>query len=168
MTDYEKIYQEGENALGEPFPEFVDFFKQLYNTKLQVLDLGCGQGRDALFIARMGHHVFGVDSSMTGIKQLLNVAEKEKLNIEGKVDDIVEYSISKKIDIVILDRVLHMVNDSQKKVIIRNLKNSLVNGGYVLIADMPKNKPWIKDSFNPKRWKIILDKKGFIFFQKVE
>jgi 2-polyprenyl-3-methyl-5-hydroxy-6-metoxy-1,4-benzoquinol methylase len=27
-----------------------------------VLDLGCGQGRDALFIARKGHSVFGVDS----------------------------------------------------------------------------------------------------------
>jgi len=167
MTDYEKIYQESENALGAPFPEFVDFFKRFDNKKLRVLDLGCGQGRDALFIARMGHQVIGVDSSITGIKQLLNIAEKEKLNIETKVDDVVEYSVNKKMDIVILDRILHMVKDDQKKIIIRNLNNSLVKGGYVLIADMPKNKPLIKDSLNPKKWKNILDKKGFIFFQKV-
>ena len=66
MTDYEKIYQKNVNACCEPFIEFIDFidfiefidfFDQLEKTNLNVLVLGCGQGRDALFIALKGHGV---------------------------------------------------------------------------------------------------------------
>jgi len=52
---------------GQPFPEFVQFFVDFDQVNASVLDLGCGQGRDALFIARMGHDVLGVDLSPTGI-----------------------------------------------------------------------------------------------------
>ena len=37
-----------------------------------VLDLGFGQGREALFITRKGHTVLGVDAVQTAIKQCLN------------------------------------------------------------------------------------------------
>ncbi|WP_409070426.1 class I SAM-dependent methyltransferase [Aliifodinibius sp. S!AR15-10] len=44
------------------------------------MDFGCGQGRDALFIARMGHRVLGVDISKTGISQMLDEANRENID----------------------------------------------------------------------------------------
>ncbi len=76
MTDYEKEYQKNVDACGLPFAEFVAFFDTIKG-KLKVLDLGCGQGRDALMIARKGHEVLGVDVSPTGIKQMLEKARDE-------------------------------------------------------------------------------------------
>lgn len=35
-----------------------------------MLDLGCGQGRDALLFARAGHRLLGVDVSSVGIEQM--------------------------------------------------------------------------------------------------
>ena len=55
--DYDKLYRSTPRALGEPTELFVDFFKHQAEESLRVLDVGCGQGRDALFIARMGHCV---------------------------------------------------------------------------------------------------------------
>ena len=76
-TDYDKVYQQQRHALGNPTQVFVDFFDQYQKTNADVLDLGCGQGRDTLFIARQGHHVVGVDLSQTGIDQLLEDAQAE-------------------------------------------------------------------------------------------
>ena len=61
-SKYKLLYREGRDVCGAPFQQFVDFFNTFNRKNCRVLDLGCGQGRDALFIARKGHIVFGVDS----------------------------------------------------------------------------------------------------------
>ena len=48
-----------------------------------IINLGYGQGRDALFIARKGRSVLGVDKAQTGIEQMLEEAESEKLAVVG-------------------------------------------------------------------------------------
>ena len=46
-----------------------------------VLDLVCGQGKDALFITSKGHTVLDVDLALTAIKQMLKLAVLENLNV---------------------------------------------------------------------------------------
>ena len=75
MKNYEKEYQNSRNVCGESFPEIVEFFKNYDDECVIVLDSGCGQGGDALFISRKGHSVLGVDTAQTGIEQMLEEAE---------------------------------------------------------------------------------------------
>ena len=91
MINYEKEYQNSRNVCGEPFPEIVEFFENYDDECATVLDSGCGQGRDALFIARKGHSVLGVDTAQTGIEQMLEEAESEKLAVDGVIADITNY-----------------------------------------------------------------------------
>jgi 2-polyprenyl-3-methyl-5-hydroxy-6-metoxy-1,4-benzoquinol methylase len=91
MIIYEKEYQNSRNVCGEPFPEIVEFFENYDDECATVLDSGCGQGRDALFIARKGHSVLGVDTAQTGIEQMLEEAESEKLAVDGVIADITNY-----------------------------------------------------------------------------
>ena len=49
------------------------------------------KGRDALFVARKGHSVLGVDKAQTGIEQMLEEAESEKLAVDGVIADITNY-----------------------------------------------------------------------------
>ena len=74
MINYEEEYQNSRNVCGEPFQEIVEFFENYDDECATVLDSGCGQGRDALFIARKGHSVLGVDTAQTGIEQMLEEA----------------------------------------------------------------------------------------------
>jgi len=169
MTDYEKQYQESPNVCGPPFPEFVAFFERYNKTGAKVLDLGCGQGRDALFIARMGHQVVGVDISKTGIAQMLEEAEQEGLEVVGVVADIVEYEPSGEYDVVILDRVLHMLNEgSERRAVLEKASAVTKPGGLILIADTPKHQAQIRSFFEGQSedWVRVKDKKGKIFVQK--
>lgn len=82
MIEYEVEFQKCEAACGEPFNEFVEFFERSPH-ELSVLDLGCGQGRDALMAARQGHNVMGVDLAPTGVAQMLAGAAREGLAVTG-------------------------------------------------------------------------------------
>jgi len=64
----------------------LNFFDKCDGKSLDVLDLGCGQGRDSLMIARNGHSVVGVDLSTTGVQQMVEIAQKEGIEIDNVED----------------------------------------------------------------------------------
>lgn len=169
MTDYEKEYRKHPAVCGEPFKEFETFFRQLPLKYARVLDLGCGQGRDALMIAKLGHHVHGVDLSPTGVQQMVESAQTEGLDVTGEVANIITYQPSSNFHVVIIDRVLHMLaTETERLTVLETMSRRVLAEGYVLIADTLKNLPAIEKFFeNRSSWKLILSKKGYRFFQKV-
>lgn len=166
---YELLYREGRDICGPPFRHIVDFFDNFNQKNGRVLDLGCGQGRDALFIARKGHRVLGVDLSETGISQMLADARRDGLNVDGMVADIVEFEPDGEYDVILLDRVLHMLQDNDERLaVLGKVSHHTKRGGYILIADMPKNKGEFMKFFSAKHgeWEKVKDDKGFLFFQR--
>ncbi|GGI77789.1 SAM-dependent methyltransferase TehB [Legionella impletisoli] len=47
---------------------------------LDILDIGCGVGRNALFLALQGHSVHGIDINESSLRQLMHIAHQEKLS----------------------------------------------------------------------------------------
>ncbi len=74
-VEYDKYYQT-ENLFGKAYPELIDFYAKV-EEKGELLDLGCGQGRDSIPLAKLGFSVTGIDYSKVGIKQL---SKKKKIN----------------------------------------------------------------------------------------
>lgn len=167
---YERHYREGRGVCGEPFPELVAFFDTYERAEADVLDLGCGQGRDALLAARRGHHVVGVDLSETGVAQMLADAQAEELDVEGVVGDIAEWEPIGMYDIVILDRVLHLLTDDAERE--RVLERSCAHtrpSGHLLVADTPKQQEMLRSFFESKQpnWDVTLRRKGFVFARRM-
>lgn len=167
-TDYEKLYQEQRHVLGKPTQVFVDFFDDYAKPNADVLDLGCGQGRDAVFIARLGHRVMGVDISATGIAQLLEDAKAEKLNVEGVVADLTDYVPEGEYDVIVLDRTLHMLDAPIRLDILKRVSDVTRKDGFVLLADEKLNMPAFRTFFqqDAHHWAIVQDKKSYICVQK--
>ena len=170
MIKYEKLFQEGEEVFGEPFVEFLTFFDSYDEPQARVLDIGCGQGRDALFIARLGHQVVGVELAPTGIAQMMAVARKERLAVEGIVADIVQYEPEGIFDVVLFDRVLHMLADDETRTDVLNMASDHLRArGFMLIADTPKQRGFLQAFFScPTKWAIKKNDKNFLFAQKLE
>ena len=167
MTDYERQFQRARHVCGEPLDAFRDFFESRAQREASVLDLGCGQGRDALVAARCGYRVLGVDRSPTGIAQMLEDAAAERLDVDGVVADVTEYTPpSRQFDVVVLDRVLHCLpNDEDRITVLARACRCLAPGGHVLIADTPRHLPWIRTQL-AETCALTQDRKGTIVARK--
>ena len=111
--EYDNYYQ-AENIFGNPYPELIDFYATI-EEKGKLLDLGCGQGRDAIALARLGFTVTGIDNSKVGIEQLNAIAEKENLALKGIVEDIYSYSNFSEFDFILLDSMFHFGKKEREK-----------------------------------------------------
>lgn len=58
-------------------------------TPRRVLDLGCGQGRNAVWLALQGHEVTGLDLSDTGIEQARALAREAGVEVDFRAVDVV-------------------------------------------------------------------------------
>ncbi len=167
--DYEKFYTQSPHGLGKPTDVFVDFFAKYERKNVSVLDVGCGQGRDALFIARLGHRVTAMDLSPTGIAQLAEDALAENLEIETVVADVCDFVPTKSYDVILIDRTLHMLEKEDQIEVLRRLLLYTVDGGLVLIADEKSNMPHLKQVIaeSDKNWTGVLDTGGYFFVKEV-
>ena len=167
-TDYEVFYRENRHGLGKPTKEFVAFFEAYDQVGSTVLDVGCGQGRDALFIARRGHFVTAVDISPSGIGDLQKDAATEGLAIEAKVADIRDFKSRRRFDIILIDRTLHMLAAEDREKALQRLLILSKRGTHVLIADERSNIPAFKATLKASRWKwtTTLERRGFLFVQR--
>jgi len=143
----------------------VDFFNNLAETNLKVLDIGCGQGRDALFIARLGHSVTAVDLSPSGIADLQRDSDIENLDITAEVADVCYYDIQSDFDVIVVDRTLHMLSPEARITVLKKILTASKKGAYILIADERSNLPAFKTTIadSARGWTFALERKGFLF-----
>ena len=81
MGDIQKYYENTENAL--PHPMVKKFINMNINPQYAI-DLGCGAGRDTIYLIKNGWKVLSIDKENTSeiISSKLNNEELEKFNFE--------------------------------------------------------------------------------------
>ncbi|MBI1296188.1 methyltransferase domain-containing protein [bacterium] len=115
MSSYDEQYETEESLFGEPYPEFTAYIAS-NGSDGDALDLGCGQGRDALMLAEHGYSVTGVDASEVGILQMEERAGSLGLNVTGIVGDFYAFDFPQSYDLIVLDSILHFAADTAKEI----------------------------------------------------
>lgn len=133
-VNYDKYYQT-ENLFGDPYPELIEFFAK-YPEKGKVLDLGCGQGRDAIALARLGYAVTGIDHSKVGIDQMNRIGKAQSLHLLGRLGDIYAFDLFDQFDIILLDSMFHFTKkDRDKEVgLIQKIVSEIKPGSLVVVC----------------------------------
>jgi 2-polyprenyl-3-methyl-5-hydroxy-6-metoxy-1,4-benzoquinol methylase len=160
MSRYDKHYQQ-ENLFGRPYSEFVAFMRN-WEPKGSVLDVGCGQGRDALFMAELGYAVTGIDASQLGISQMMAAAKARNLTLNGIVADFYDYDFSQTYDVIILDSILHFHKKGLKKelALLHTLTNRTNPAGLIclFVHKFKAKEQQLKEFFaqNYPDWQILV------------
>ncbi|MGY5873683.1 MAG: class I SAM-dependent methyltransferase [Candidatus Thorarchaeota archaeon] len=162
MVKYDKYYEE-EHHFGGPYPDLVKFFAE-NSSRGKILDLGCGQGRDALTLADLGYEITGVDISQIGIKQMLREAKKNNLNVRGVIADIYEYPIDSSFDYILLDSMLHFYKREREKEIrfVQRILNEMrIGASLCIFVSKSKTTESILESIFENQsnlWNVLEDK----------
>ena len=139
------------NLFGDPYPELIDFFRD-YELRGKVLDIGCGQGRNAIALARLGYSVTGIDNSSVGIEQMNTIAKAENLKVNGLVEDIYTYDGYADFDIVLLDSMFHFEKrDKERETdLIKNIAQKIDHSSLICICiqDTGKKVSILKDTID--------------------
>lgn len=94
MISFDRFYGRSSPAFGgEPSSEVCGIVPGRVPENSPALDLGCGDGRNSLFLAARGFQVTAVDSSQVGVTRLLERARLEGLerHLQGIVADVCEW-----------------------------------------------------------------------------
>lgn len=166
MQKYDKIYKHNPEYFGHTSKQFTTMFNNLDFDAGIVLDLGAGQGRDAVYLANRGHHVIAVDTSSVGLEQLRERIEAEHLSIETVHTDAIGYAPQHQFDAIVCDRFFHELASNTRVRVLEKYIGHLKSDGYLLIADDKSVLPQLRDSLKKHGFEFIRDKNGILFALK--
>ena len=133
----------------EFYCKLEDYFPKKYNSNpvhsevleamdtvkpCKALDLGCGQGRNALFLAQHGFDVTAVDQNELSLEILQSIVEQEDLEMPVGLYDINSASIGQTYDFIVSTVVLMFLQADRIPAIIQNMQEQTSIGGYNLIV----------------------------------
>ena len=103
-----------------------------------VLDIGVGEGRNALFLAKHGFNVTGIDISKEAIRKFLEFSQKENLRIRGIISDIIDFKFKKNCNIILSVATLHLVSKDRVIETIKKIKKQTKTNGINLLTVFTK------------------------------
>lgn len=112
------------------------------NKALKLLDIGCGEGRNAVFFARNGYKVSAFDLAQEGVDKSKRLAEKVGVEIEVFKADIIDYRLVEKYDIIFSTGTLHYIPPENREEIFQNYKTFTTPNGIHMLSVFVK-KPFI-------------------------
>src|SRR4030042_5345792 len=88
---YRKVYGAGAKFWENPIPteDLVEFIREWDIPRgSKVIEFGCGEGRDSIFLAKSGFTVTAIDVSPSAIQRAKERAEEEGVNVDFLVNDV--------------------------------------------------------------------------------
>ena len=172
MNHYNKLYKQNANVWGNQPNKLLEMIWQDVDPGSDVLDLGCGQGRDSLFLAKKNFKVTAIDSAPAGIDTLNKTINENNLDkIQATCQKVEDFIIEPdKYSIINAMNIFQFLDKKDVLKIIANIKASLKPGGFVVVVGFTVDDPSFvadKGFFDQNELnKLFLDFK-IIFYREI-
>ena len=143
-TEYEQRYLNPEFYWGmKPSRLCYDIMQLRPPVRPQrVLDIGCGEGKDAVFLARNGYMVTAFDIASSGLEKAQSLAQLHGTSVHFFRADLMEFEPQEMYDIVFCSGVFHYLPPQKRGEVIRRLKEHTAPNGLHVI-NVFVDKPFI-------------------------
>ena len=140
-TDYWDVYYAATATPVRKLPsQFATFVAGELDQRHRIIELGCGDGRDAMFFASYGHEVVGVDASHTAVEACRLLAETLGEDASFIVADIDEADLAARIRgdgsprVVYARFLLHAITEAEEDILL-DLAAAIADPGDLLAVE---------------------------------
>jgi len=131
---YEDKYQKENYFWGiQPSAQCLKVLEVLPPVRpLKLLDIGCGEGKDAVFFARCGYDVTAFDISQAGLEKARRLAEQARVPVRTFRADLCDYRLEDSYDILFSSGALHYIRPQLRDEIMENYRSHVNDGGIAM------------------------------------
>lgn len=128
-------------GLSYPSQELVGFLAATTFPQGSVaLDVGCGAGQEAVFLAQQDFRVIGADMSSEGLAIAKAHAQAAGVYIELHQTDITQLDLpAQSVDLINDRGCFHVISDDKRPAVVRKLAQLLKPGGKMLLRGCRQN-----------------------------
>jgi 2-polyprenyl-3-methyl-5-hydroxy-6-metoxy-1,4-benzoquinol methylase len=105
----------------------------------RALDLACGEGRNAVWLAEQGWQVTGVDFSCVALEKARRLAEKRGVAADWICADLLEYTPSREAFELVILFYVQLPADQRREILSRAASAVAPGGTFLLVAHAPEN-----------------------------
>ncbi len=103
---------------------------ELAGAGARVVDLGCGEGRDSVFLAEQGHDVIGLDLSLEGLQKARHLAESRGVHVPWVCAVLPDLPVRGPFDLVYSCGSIHYVARESRGELFERLRGLTRPGGH--------------------------------------
>jgi len=134
--------------IGRPQKEIIRLVEE-GEINGRVLDVGCGTGENALYLASLDFEVWGIDAAPAAIQKATEKARERAISVNFLVSDALELpSLRTKFDTVIDCGLFHVLSDEERPIFAASLFSALYPGGNYFMLCFSEHEP---GSYGPRR-----------------
>lgn len=155
---FDDFYGKKENYFSTQQSDGMQAMIEKYNVKpSRALDIGAGEGRNSLYLSKLGFDVVAVEPSIEGCKKICAKAKELDLNIDVQNKDFLSLEVKNKFDFILASTSLEHMEFEYLQEAIRKIKNILNIGGYVYIVVFTEKDPgYLKDIENASECSLFI------------
>lgn len=131
VTEYEERYKSEEYYWGlNPNQMCYEIMKLKPPIRpYRVLDIGCGEGKDAVFLAKNGYLVSAFDVAETGLAKARELAERSGVHVDFFKANVLDYKPDTVFDVIFSSGVFHYITPDIREEFTTSLKEHTAVGG---------------------------------------
>ena len=135
---WEQLYADMEVSTFSKGPTVdVNEFYNVFPENAQVLDVGCGEGRNSIFMAKLGNKVDAFDISENGIEKAKKIARQTGVQINYFCCDLEKFVFEKEYDVVLSHGVLHLpYKEVRDNFIAKMQRNTKIGRSFIILREL--------------------------------
>ena len=108
---------------------------------LHILDCGCGEGDNALALAKQGAELTLLDKSQNNLDKTINKLVSGGFLVRSITTNLEDWTPDMQYDIVIFTNVLHLISKERREQALTNALSSLKPGGTLIFTYLTDDSP---------------------------